>query len=63
MTQYLIAMLVVPALLIGWLLVQQIARNFAKSHPELGAYREEGGGCGKSCGCKGSSCQRKLKSE
>ena len=59
MTQYLIAMLLVPALLIGWLLVQQIARNFAKSHPELGPYREEGGGCGKSCGCKGNSCQRK----
>ena len=63
MEQYLIAMLLVPILLIGWLFIQHIARNFARSHPELGAYREEGGGCGKSCGCKGSSCQRKIKSE
>ena len=58
MLQYLIAILAVPALLIGWLIVQQLGRNFAKSHPELGAYREEGGGCGTSCGCKGSKCQR-----
>jgi len=63
MWQYLLAMLLVPLLLLGWLLIQHIGRNFARSHPELGAYREEGGGCGKSCGCKGGSCQRKDNTE
>lgn len=59
MWQYLIAMLAVPVLLVGWLLMQQWGRNFARAHPELGEFREEGGGCGKSCGCKGkSACQR-----
>lgn len=61
MWDYLIAILVVPALLIGWLLVQQLGRNYARAHPEYGAAREEGGGCGKSCACSGSSCQRKDK--
>ena len=37
MWDYIIAILVVPALLIGWLLVQQLGRNFARAHPEFGA--------------------------
>lgn len=60
MLKYLIAITAVPILLIGWLLVQQLARRFAESHPELGSFREEGGGCGKSCGCSGGSCQNKT---
>ena len=59
--KYLIAMLAVPLLLVGWLLIQQLGRRFARANPQLGSYREEGGGCGKSCGCKGSSCQRREK--
>ncbi|WP_456446335.1 chemotaxis protein [Thiolapillus sp.] len=59
--RYLIAVLAVPLLLVGWLLIQQLGRRFARENPELGPYREEGGGCGKSCGCKGSSCQRREK--
>ncbi len=59
MEQYLIAMLVVPALLIGWLFIQHIGRRFARSHPELGRFKEEGAGCGKSCGCKGNQCKTK----
>ena len=58
MWDYLIAILVVPVLLVGWLLVQQLGRNFARTHPEFGAAREEGSGCGKSCACSGNSCQR-----
>ena len=59
MMQYLIAMLVVPILLIGWLVVQHYARKYAEAHPELGKYREEGGGCGKTCGCRDkSSCKK-----
>jgi len=54
----------IMALLLGWLLVQQAARQFSKRHPELGTHREEGGGCastGGSCGCSGrkkENCKR-----
>ena len=59
MMQYIVAMLIVPCLLIGWIVVQHITRKYAEAHPELGEYREDGGGCGKTCGCKGkSSCKR-----
>ena len=53
MADYLIGMLVVPLLLLGWLTVQSLARIYAKAHPELGPCREEGGGCGASCRCNG----------
>ncbi|MEO5343967.1 MAG: chemotaxis protein [Gammaproteobacteria bacterium SHHR-1] len=59
MLDYLIAMLVIPILMLSWLLVQNIARRFARAHPEFGPAREEGGGCGSTCGCAGkSSCKR-----
>jgi hypothetical protein len=55
---YLIGILIVPALLSLWLLVQYLARRYARAHPEFGAFREEGGGCGKSCSCSaGGSCR------
>ena len=63
MWQYLVAMTLVPALLIGWLIIQQLGRRYAKAHPDLGAYREEGGGCGKNCGCDGGSCRKKSTDE
>ena len=57
---FIIGMAVVPVLFIGWLLVQQASRLYAKAHPELGPAREEGAGCGKSCMCaSGGSCQRR----
>ncbi len=59
MWQYLIAMILVPVLLVGWLIVQQLGRRYAKEHPQLGDYREEGGGCGKNCGCHGNTCKNK----
>lgn len=58
--QYLIAIVALPALFTAWVLVQQAARRFAAAHPEFGPAREEGGGCGTSCGCSGkSACQRR----
>lgn len=46
-------------LMLGWVSVQRLARLFAARHPQFGPAREEGGGCGKSCGCHGGgSCQR-----
>ncbi len=60
MMQYLVAIIAFPALIIGWVLVQQAARRFAKAHPEFGAAREEGGGCGSSCGCiSKKKCRKK----
>ncbi len=58
MLQYLIAMLTVPALLIGWLIIQHISRKYSTSHPEFGPFKEEGAGCGKNCGCKGNNCKK-----
>jgi hypothetical protein len=54
-----IAVVSILILLLGWLLVQQLARLFARNHPELGPAREEGQGCGTSCGCHGKgSCKK-----
>ncbi len=54
MRDYLIALVLFPALAIAWVVVQNITRRFALKHPEFGPPREEGGGCGGSC-CK-TSC-------
>ncbi len=57
--KFLIAMLVILCMLLGWIAVQQFSRAFARRHPEFGPAREEGGGCGSSCGCHGkTSCKR-----
>jgi len=58
MRDYLIAMVLMPLLVFGWLLVQGVARRFARDHPEFGPSREDGAGCGKSCGCHGGGCKR-----
>jgi len=60
MINFLIAMGVIFALSIGWVWIQQAARIYAAKHPELGAVKEEGLGCGKSCGCKVGSCDKEL---
>lgn len=56
-TKYLLAMSLILLLLLGWLAVQQLARLYARRHPEFGPAREEGGGCGSNCGCHGGKCQ------
>jgi hypothetical protein len=56
MADALIAIVAILALLIGWLYVQQLSRQFAARHPEFGPAKEEGGGCGSSCQCCGNSC-------
>jgi len=65
MIEYLTAIAVIFILMLGWLLVQAIARNFARRHPEYGPFREEGAGCGSSCGCanKGQCSKRNLPAE
>ena len=64
---YLIAIALVMALLVGWCTVQSWARMYARRHPEFGPASEEGGGCGLSCQCTNSGdkakCQRKIEAE
>jgi len=48
------AVLILLALL-GWIGVQQMARNFAARHPEFGPAKEEGGGCS-GCACGSGEC-------
>ena len=47
----LISIAVIFVLLLVWMKFQDAGRKFAKKHPEFGRYREEGGECGKTCGC------------
>ena len=55
-----IAVIAIFTLLLGWLVVQSLARLFANKHPELGPAREEGQGCGTSCGCRDkTSCKKR----
>jgi hypothetical protein len=56
---YLETVLIVLILLAGWLVVRAVARKFAARHPEFGALREDGEGCG--CGnhkCGEAECKR-----
>jgi len=54
MGNYIVAMLVIPCLLFGWLAVQFLAREFARRHPQFGPVNEEGEGCGAGCSCSGT---------
>ncbi|HEB94974.1 MAG TPA: chemotaxis protein [Sedimenticola thiotaurini] len=59
MLDFVIAAAVIMAMLGGWILVQQMARRFARRHPEFGPYTEKRG-CGGNCSCAGGeSCQKK----
>ena len=51
MLDYLLAIVLILVILLGWILVQQGARRFAERHPEFGPAREEGSGCGSGCHC------------
>ncbi len=58
MMNFLIAITVIFLLMIGWILIQQASRKYAARHPELGGAKEEGLGCGKTCGCKPGNCSK-----
>ena len=59
MVNYLIACAVIMLVLLGWVLVQYLARQFADRHPEFGPYVEKRG-CGGNCSCaEGDSCENK----
>lgn len=53
--KFLFPVLALLAMLGLWVAVQTLARRTAEAHPELGPYREAGGGCGGGKGC--GSCR------
>lgn len=53
MAEYLAAVLIIFAVLAGWVWVQHRYRRFAARHPELGPFRGEGG-----CSCHQGHCER-----
>jgi hypothetical protein len=50
---YIVSTVIILTALGAWVAVQQAARRFAARHPEFGAAREEGAGCGFLCRCTG----------
>ena len=58
MLRYLIPAAIILVLLLGWILVQHLARRYAARHPEFGPAREEGLGCDGGCGCRARNCER-----
>ena len=57
MLRYLLAVMIVLVLLLGWSGTQALARRYAQRHPEFGPAREEGAGCG-GCNCRTGECRR-----
>jgi threonine/homoserine/homoserine lactone efflux protein len=63
MDSYLLAMIVIFAVLAGWIGVQNLSRRFAARHPEFGPYVEKVSGCGACSGkcnadTEGSQCEK-----
>jgi hypothetical protein len=54
---YLTTIAALFVLMVGWVIVQQSAKLFAKKHPEFGPYREKVG-CGG--GCKSKECTEEM---
>ena len=58
MTKYLVAIVLIFAMLAGGIAVQALYRRFAARHPDLGPFREEKGcgSCSAGSGCRAPSC-------
>ena len=58
MTKYLVAIVLIFAMLAGGIAVQALYRRFAARHPDLGPFREEkgSGSCSAGSGCSPSGC-------
>ena len=57
MGKFLLASAVILLVLMGWIWVDRAYQAFARRHPDLGPYREPGGGCGGGCSCSGGGCR------
>lgn len=53
-TAYIVSIIIIFLVLLGWILAQHMARLFAAKHSEFGPAKEEGGGCSLLCLCKNS---------
>ena len=53
---YLLPVVIILIVMLLWVLVQHLARQFARRHPEFGPYPDGPGSCG---GCSNGSCSRK----
>lgn len=51
-----LAIVIILIVMLVWVLVQHLARQFAVRHPEFGPYPEGPGSCGS---CSSGSCSRK----
>ena len=62
MSTYLVTIGLLLILLLGWVAVQRVYQWFARRHPELGPFRDEGASCGAwgggDCGGAARSCGR-----
>jgi hypothetical protein len=55
MAEFFLTSMVIFAVMVAWLYVQDLYRRFAQRNPELGPFRGEDG-CGGSCSCQHGSC-------
>ena len=55
MVEFVLTSVVIFAVMVGWLYVQDLYRRFAQRYPELGPFRRQGG-CDGSCSCRQGSC-------
>jgi len=53
MSTYLVTIGLLLVILLGWVAVQRVYKLFARRHPELGPFRDDGAGCG---ACGGGGC-------
>jgi hypothetical protein len=57
MANFLMASIVIFAILVGWVWVQQRYAAFARQNPRLGPFRPADGSCGGGCACKQGHCE------
>lgn len=58
-TTYIITILIILAVLSGWVGVQALAKRFARKHPEFGPPQDHTSSCGFFCLCKNrDSCTK-----
>lgn len=61
MVEFVMTSVLIFAVMVGWLYVQDLYRRFAQRNPGLGPFRGEAG-CGGGCSCSQGSCTTKTKS-
>lgn len=60
MVEFVMTSVLIFAVMVGWLYVQELYQRFAQRNPGLGPFRGEAG-CGGGCSCSKGSCTVKPK--